>query len=399
MWRNRRRTIITLSSIVLGLMFFLLMVCLAEGVYAKLVDEAVRMQGGHVTIMHPRYLDAPSADLFVGQADALRPLIAKLRGVERTKGLVIGQGLVKTATGAVGVMVMGVEPVSEMEASPLPKRMRRGRYLAGNAGAEAVVGVALAERLKLKVGKKLVLAANDAHGQMVEELCRVRGIFGMDSDEMDGYLIQVPIGFARRLYGLPPGGVTYLGVVLGNPDDRHRVAGEIAAMPGAKGVSVLVWEKVLPEIASYIRLDRTSNWIFQLFLIFLVLFTIFNTMLMSVLERNREFGVLLALGTTPGRLRAQVFLEALFLNILGCAGGLLLGSAVVGYYMVYGMDITKMTSAEMSISGFSFGKMLYPRLTGTLLGWVGGLVFAATLVLSLIPVWRSARIRVAEVLR
>jgi len=399
LWRNRRRTLITLSSIILGLTLVMILVCIGEGVYARLVDDAVRLQGGHVTLMHRGYMDAPSADLYIGRTNVLRNRIEKLSGVERTKGLVLGQALVKTATGAVGAMVMGVEPLVETGTSPLPGRIKEGRYLSGDGGAQAVIGAAMAERLNLRVGSKFVLAANDTRGGMVEELCRVRGIFRMGSDEMDGYLIQVPVGFARRLYGLPKDALTYLGVVLDDSDTRHAVAKLISNMPESSGYSALPWEKVLPEVASYIRLDRTQNYIFQAILMFLVLFTIFNTILMSVLEREREFGVLLALGTAPMRLRVQVFLESVYLNLAGVGGGLLLGGLLVWYYQVHGIDFSRFTRAEMSISGFSMQMMLHPRLTAGILGWIGGLVYAATLLLSLYPVWRSTRMDLAGVLR
>jgi len=399
LWRNRRRTIITLSSIAFGLALALFMVGLAEGVYAKLIDDAIRLQSGHVTVMHRKYLDAPASDLFVRNSGAMRRMMEKIPGVERTKALVMGQALVKTPSGAVGVMVMGVEPAVERAASPLAKKIRQGKYLSSNNGPEIIIGQALADRLRLRVGKKLVVAANDANGQMIEELCRVRGIFRMDTDELDGYFVQVPIGFARRVFGLPRDSATEVGVILHDPDTRHAVADLLAQLPGIKGYGVHTWEKVLPEISGYIRLDRASNWIFQGLLIFLVLFTIFNTIFMSVMERGREFGVLLAIGTAPMRLRAQVFLEALFMDLLGCVLGIIIGSAGVLYFKLNGLDMSKMTKSEMSIGGIGMEMIVRPALTPGIVGWVGGLIFAVTLILSLYPVWKSAKINVAEVLR
>jgi len=398
-WRNRRRTLITLSSMAFGLVLAIFMICFQEGTFGRMVDEAVRMQAGHVTVMHPRYLTAPSADLFVGNAGALRARIERLGGVERTKELVMGQGLAKSAVGASGIAVTGVEPSGELAESPLPRHILKGRYLSDGGRAEAVIGMELARRLGIGVGSKFVVAVNNINGELDEELCRVCGIFSMGSEEMDGYLIQVPIGFARRLYGLPPGSVTCLGVVLRNADDRFDVIGRISAMPEARGAAIYPWERVIPEVSGLIGIKRASARVLLFFLMFLVLFTVFNTLLMSVLERGREFGVMLALGTTAARLRAQVFLEVLFLNLLGCLAGLLLGSAIVLFLQSKGIDISKIYSSEVSISGFAFDKTLYPRLTGAVLGWVGGLAFSVTLVLGLIPVWRSAKIRVAEVLR
>ena len=375
------------------------MVALAEGVYAKLIDDAIRLQSGHVTVMNRKYLDAPASDLLVRNVASLRREMEKIPGVEKTKALVIGQALVKTPTGSVGVMVMGVEPAVEKATSPLARKIRKGAYLTGDDGAEIIIGQALAARLRLQVGKKLVMAANDTSGQMIEELCRVRGIFRMDSEEMDGYFVQVPINFARRVFGIPRDSATEVGAILHNPGSRHAVVKRVAQLPGSSGYAVYPWEKVLPEISGYIRLDRASNWIFQILLIFLVLFTIFNTIFMSVMERSREFGVLLALGTAPLRLRTQVFLEALFMDLLGCVLGLIIGSAGIIYFRINGLDMSQMTKSEMSIGGIGLEMIVRPALTPEIIGWVGGLIFMVTLVLSLYPVWRSAKINVAEVLR
>jgi len=398
-WRNRRRTIITLASMVFGLFLVIFMTGIQEGTYSRMVDDAVRMQAGHVTLMNPGYLSAPSSDLFLRHTRTLRGLIGKISGVERTKGLIMGQGLAKSATGAVGVMVSGVEPSAEMGESSLPKSIRKGRYLRDSDGAEAVVGAILARRLGLEVGNKFVVVVNDTSGEMVEELCHVCGIFSLGSDEMDGYMIQVPVAYARRLYGLPPDALTWLGLVLHDASMRGRVVKEVAAMPDSRGAAVYPWERVLPQMYGLIQTKRVSNRIFLAFLMGLVLFTVFNTLLMSVLERTHEFGVMLALGATPARVRAQVFLEVFFLSLLGCLGGLLAGGMVVSHFAATGIDVSRIYTSEVSFSGFAFDKMLHPRLAAADLAWLGTLVFSATLVLGLYPVWKSARLKVAEVLR
>ena len=125
-WRNCRRTLITVSSIAFGLSLALFFVAMAEGGYGQLINDAVRMYAGHVTVEHPLYEEAPAADLNVGNAGALRARIALLPGVVGSKSLVLGQGLVKTAAGAVGVAVMGVDPRLELEVSPLAGKIVRG---------------------------------------------------------------------------------------------------------------------------------------------------------------------------------------------------------------------------------------------------------------------------------
>ena len=425
-WRNRRRTLITVSSIGFGLACAIVFIAIGDGVYDRLTDDAVRMQAGHITVQHRDYQAAPAVDLMVRDTVRLRAKLARIPGVERTKALVTGQALVRSASGAVGVALLGIEPSNESQVSPLARKMVKGRYLADSDGAVAVVGEALAHQLKVRAGQKMVLTVNDTRGELKEELCRIKGIFRVGSDEIDGYVVQVPIGFARRLFRMPPDAASQVGVVLRNPDNQRRVLAQARAtaaagapvpspsetgagavdpatrLPGTGSgtVVVLPWQEVIPELASYIKQDGASNYVFQFILIFLVLFTIFNTILMSVMERGREFGVMLAIGTPPARLRSQVLVESLYINLIGCAVGMVVGCLVAWHYARAGIDLSSLLgSNEFSISGIAIDPVMRPKLGFRMVRNLSLLVFVATFLLSVYPVWKSAKQRIAEVLR
>jgi len=372
LWRHRRRTIISITSIGLGLGLVVFFVSLAEGMYHRLVEDAVRMQAGHVTIEHAAYRDAPEVHHRIADVPALRKSVEALPEVEETKALVLGQGLVRSGAGAVGVAVMGVEPSVEAGTSPLARRLVAGRYLGDDEAPRVVIGRVLADRLGLAPGKKLVLATNDARGDMVEALFRVDGVFEMGAEEVDGYLLQAPIAPVRRLYGLARDEATALGVVLRDADGLDGALHDVRRLVTHADEVVRPWPEVLPDVAAFIRLDRTSDWTFQGILLFLVLSTIFNTILMSVLERLREFGVLLAIGTTPGQLARQLILEAAFLGLLGCTLGLGLGGGAAWLAQTYGIDLTRFYEHGMTISGFAVSTRLHARPTLRILGTLGG---------------------------
>lgn len=398
-WRNRRRTLITIISIGFGLACTVFFIAIGEGVYAQLIDQVVRLQAGHITMENPSYRDAPAVDLWVKAPESLRSQIEKLSQVEQTKLLIMGQGIARSGSGDVSATLMGVEPSVELDTSPLVRHIVAGRYLNDDDGPWVVIGSELAKRLKLKVGKKMVLTTNDAAGNLVDELCRVRGIFETGSVEIDGYFIQAPLGFARRLFGLPAEGVTQLGVVLRIPEAQESVLQEIRLMVAEQDIAVLPWQEIIPEIASYIKLDKGSNWIFQAILIFLILFTIFNTILMSVLEREREFAVLLALGTKPAQLRLQILMESAYLGLIGCGLGLLVGGLAAWAAQVWGIDLRSLLEEGFTISGFAVSAKMHARVTTGLLFGTAGLVFVATLILSLIPMHRAARLSIVDQLR
>lgn len=398
-WRNRRRTVISICSIAFGLALAVFFIALGEGMYAQMIEQVVRMQAGHITLEHPDYRDAPAVDLWLENAVDLRTDIERCPGVERTKFMILGQGMAKSGYGSVGVSLMGVQPSIEAMSSPLVKHLVEGGYLEDQDGSLVVVGSDLAEHLNLKVGRKIVLTTNDAQGHLVEALYRVKGVFQTGSEELDANFIQIPLTHARRLFSMPPGSVTQMGVVLKNADEQGLLIRQIRESLAGRRITVLPWQAILPELASYIKMDRGSNLIFQGILIFLILFTILNTILMSVLERQQEFAMLLALGTEPGQLRLQVFMESAFLGLIGCVLGLLVGGFAAYLINIWGIDLSSLLEEGITISGFAVSTRLHTKLTAEIFMTSTGIVFVATLILSIIPMRHAVNIDLAEMLR
>lgn len=388
-----------MASIALGLTIAIFFIAMAEGVYSQVVEEAVRMQAGHITLENPGYQAAPAVDLWIDDVEALRNRIQALKTVEQTKLLIWGQGVANSGAGGVGVSVMGVEPSVEVRTSPLARHIVLGGYLEDADDRKVVLGEHLANQLKLQVGNKIVLTTNNAQGQLVEELCRVKGIFRTGSTEIDGYLIQVPIKFARQVFGLGADAATQLGVLLKRPDDQRATMAAIEPLCRGKDVAVLGWQEILPEVASYIRLDRVSNWVFQGLLFLIILFTILNTLLMSVVEREREFAVLLALGTPAGQLQGQLLMESVFIGSLGCLVGTVSGSSCALALQIWGLDLASLLPEGITVSGFAISTTIHALLTTSILLWTGAIVLGATTLLSFLPMRRITRVKLAETLR
>jgi putative ABC transport system permease protein len=398
-WRNRRRTLITMTSIGLGLTIAIFFIAMAEGIYSQVVEEAVRMQAGHITLENPGYQAAPSVDLWIGDVETSRNRIREMAAVEQTKLLIWGQGVANSGAGGVGVSVMGVEPSVEIRTSPLARHIVAGGYLEDVDDRKVVIGEHLAGQLKVQVGSKIVLTTNNARGQLVEELCRVKGIFRTGSNEIDGTLIQIPITFARQVFGMGPHDATQLGVILKRPDDQKTTMEAIEPLCRGKDIAVLGWQEILPEVASYIRLDRVSNWVYQGLLFMIILFTILNTLLMSVVEREREFAVLLALGTPAGQLQGQLFMESVFIGSLGCITGTISGSTCALALQIWGLDLASLLPEGITVSGFALSTTIHALLTVSILLWTGGIVLGATTLLSFLPMRRITRVQLAETLR
>jgi len=396
LWRNRRRTEITLSSIALGLSLALFFGSLAQGTYEKAVTDATRLLAGQLTVETPRYNESPGPALALSGAPALRDRLQAMPGVVRVRPLVSAQAVASSGAGSLGVVLIGVDPRIERGSSPLESKLVAGKFLDPSEPRGLLIGAGLAKRLRVAPGKKVVLTATDVQGNVSSELFRVSGIFRLGADELDTYAAQGQLPLVRKLLGLREDQVGQLGLFLA-PDGRdvQRKAQELAG----PALAVRTWQETMPGLAAWIAIDSRSNDVTRALLIGLVMFTIMNTLLMSVLERGHEFAVLLALGTPPRQLKAQVLLEVVLLAVLGCALGALLGSLAAWWGQVRGIDLSGAFPEGVTVGGMALDPIIHCKLSAFSVAKVTGLVFAATILLGLGPMRRAGRVDVVTSLR
>jgi putative ABC transport system permease protein len=398
-WRNKKRTVITIASIALGLACAVFFISLEEGLKFRLEDETVPFMAGHITLEHPEYQDEPAIDTYLNETSPLRNQIEKLNDVKETKPLIIARGVAKSPTSSAAVKIFGVEPDVADRVSPLVSQITAGRYLQNRDQAHIVIGKKLADRLGAGTGKKLVLTTADNQSTITEILCRVVGIFETGLEEIDSYVIHIPLPFIRGVLSLPPDSATQISIILKRPETREQVIQKIHSLAGEKPISVYSWHVIIPELASFLHMISYSVLILESLLILLILFTILNTILMSVLERRKEFAVLLALGTPPAFLKRKIFLESTWIAMLGVALGILIGGLVSLSFQIWGLDLSKVIGDNQFFFGFGNPSLIYARLKTATLVKTSGIILAAVLVITLIPMRWAMKVPVAETLR
>lgn len=392
LWRNSRRTLITTASIAFGLGLAVFSEALGTGIYGKMASDAARMQAGDITVQHRDYLESPAVDLYIEDALSLRTALQGVEGVEAVKLLVLGQGIARSSAAAVSAAFIGVDAALEARTSPIAKKIVEGRYLKPSDEGRVVIGHKLAERLNVGVGKKLVLSSNDADGNLVEQLFRVVGIFATRTDMIDAHLVQTRATELADLLQLPAGAATQVGVLLRDPDQLATVLPAIAAQLRGNA-RAYGWQDIMPGLANYIRADHGALKFINGILIFLVLFTILNTVMMSVLEREREFAILLAIGTPVSRIGVQVAVETLFTGLIGCALGVAIGVAGGYYVQVNGLDLERFYSGiEVEAGGFAVDMVLFARVKMGAVLELALMVLAATMLTAIPGIQRLAHI-------
>jgi ABC-type lipoprotein release transport system permease subunit len=278
-----------------------------------------------------------------------------------------------------------------MTRETLESEIIAGRYLEDHDKRGVLIGADLARRLKTSVGGKAVVTAQDASGQISSQLVKVRGIFHTGISEMDGYFAQVSLPLARALLGVSEG-ATQLAVFLENEKDQARVREEIKPMISGPEASVFNWEDIMPDLVLFVQMDNAGTYIFMGIIMVVVTLGILNTILMSVLERTREFGLMIALGMDPRRLLRLVVLETMFLSLLSLGVGAILGFGAHLYFAEHGFDMGYASEEQLTMAGTVFDPVLYSELAPARVLLLLGIVFSVTLAVGIYPAIRAARV-------
>ena len=400
LWRNKRRTFIAISSICFGLILALVFIGLGDGTYGTMIDSAARLGSGHLTLENPGYRKTFLTRLTLQSNDEVVKRFEGISEIESWAPRILGQSMLSTSYGNVGAAFISVDPAREKEITLFIEKIIEGTYLKDSEGRDALIGSKMAERLKVSIGSKIVITANNLHGEIAGELLKVVGIFKTGSEMIDGYVLQIPINRARNLLGMNQGEVTQIAIFLDNQRDTDRVIDKLKKnLSEFKDIAVLSWREVMPELAAYIELDGSSNYIFQIIIFIIIGAGILNAILMSVLERQFEFGVLLCLGMNPLSLLLLVLTESTLLGLLGVTVGSVLGLACNQYFTVKGFDMTLFTREDVDISGVALDPILYSDLYLDHLIITIVLVFLMTILVGIYPAIKAARSVPIEVLK
>jgi len=399
-WRNKRRTLISLFSIVIGTGIPTFFVCVAWGFYAGLIDDVARLMAGHVTYEHVDYRNSPSNDLWVDDIKAINKALNNNVEILSTKQIINLQGVAHTAKGSVGTALMGIEPSKEIAVSFLPESIVEGEYLSEGDGRWVIIGSKLAESLNVSVGKKFVFTTNDIKGELIEELFRVKGIFKTGSKEIDGHFVQSDINLTRMIAGLSSNDVSQLGIIVKNHDTHERLLKELQKTLAKKNGVFLSWQKIMPDVATTIRMDRTAISSIMVLLVVIVLFTMFSTILMSTLERKREFASLLAIGTQQIELKLQIFIETIIFGLIACPLGSLLGIGFAKWTEGHDfMDVVGGKVEDMTVGGFGMDTIITPLFSVPLILQISFFFFLAVQLLGILPIYLISRISITDELR
>ena len=397
-WRNPRRSILTMCAIAFASLLLIFMLSFQFGSYDTMINSAVKIHTGHLQIQAKGYREKRSMHLVVPDPGAIGRVLEKTPGIDAYTYRGNAFSLVSSKERTYGIGVIGIDPVREAGLSTIKKVTRQGEYLAQEDTNQALVGELLAKNLRIGLGDDLVVLGQGRDGSVAATVVKVKGIYNSGQDEFDRSSIHIPLTHFQDVYAMRGGvhEVVALGKSLGAiPAIKTAVATAVEGADDDGRLIVLDWMDLMPGLIESIKLDLISGFILYCILILVVAFSILNTFLMAVFERTKEFGVLLAIGTTPGRLTKLLLLESIAMTIAGVAVGIIAGCLVTWYFQVHGISIP---GTSEIVRQFGIPERMFPKLSFLSVIIGPTLVLFITFLTALYPALKVRRLRPVEAL-
>ena len=396
LWRHSRRTWLTVGAMVFSNVLLVFLISLQLGSYQMMIDNSLAAFSGHIQVQHGDYLDDRKIYQVVPGVAGLASRVREQLGVDSVAARAEAFALASSEERSFGILLTGVQPQREPLVSTFPGLLRQGRYLAKGGAEEIVVGAVMAENLKVGPGDEVTFLGSGRDGSFAAAIATVVGIVETGIEEIDRGIAQVPLAWFQQVFTMGDAGHS---VVIRLPS-LDRVEGSVARLEAMLAdqpeLVVLDWDALQPGLRQAIASDMASAWFMYGVLLLLVAFSVLNTQLMSVLERTREFGVMLALGMRPGRLARLVGMETLLLAGLGLVLGVLLGALLTWYLSHTGFTYPGM---EEMAAKFNLPARMYPRISPLSLLSGPLLVFLGAMLAALYPALRLLRLQPVAALR
>jgi ABC-type lipoprotein release transport system permease subunit len=400
LWRRRRRTLITISSIAFGTFLAVIFTAFQDRNFADMIDLAARMIGGHVTLQHPEYHDKPTLSRSVRDTDRLASLAMEDEEVVRVVTRIMGFAMLSTASANYGGGFIAFDPEAEDEDTlSIMEGLEEGEIFATSRDQGIILGKRLAKNLGTEMGKKVVYTLTDRNGEIVSGLARVSGIVRTGAPRLDAGLCLLPIDSLREVLGYEPDEALQVAVFIDDQRKSAEVARRLQDRVGPE-VAALTWDQVQPDLAGFIAMKVSGAIFMEVLIAIIVAAGIFNTLFVSVMERLREFGIMMAIGFSPGSLFRLVMLESLWLGLVGLAAGAALTVGPYLYLSAAGLDMTAMIGGEgAEVAGVAVSPIMRVGIFPEHAVFIAVAVFTATMLSGLYPAWRAGRVVPVETIK
>lgn len=387
MWRNRQRTIVTMSAIFFAVILSVLASSLKDGVFDNLVKNVVSFYTGYIQVHKQGYWDEQILDNSFEGTDSLKQKILTNNNIKAVTSRLESFALASSEDITRGCLVIGIEPENENQITLLKNKLIQGNYLTHSANA-VLLSQGLSNRLKLRAGDTVVLIGQGYHGSTAAGKYPIQGIVKFGSPELNDKALFMPLTTAQDFYSAY-GMITTQVLSLRETKELGQAASSVRSALG-ENYEVMTWEEMIPDVKQHIETDSNNMKYVQGILYMLICFGIFGTLLMMMVERKFEMGMLVAIGMKKVKLIYLLLAESVFTVFGGCIGGMIASIPLVYYLNRY--PIKMGGEAAKAYERFGFEAIFPASTDASNFIFQGLIVLIIGLLLSLYPVYKVIRL-------
>jgi len=401
-FRNTRRTLLTICLVACGLAALLFTDAFVRGMTTSMIKISTETFLGDAQIHQQGFREANDIDIYIKDTKALFSQLDDNSTIKAYSPRTLSGGMLASSENVAAALIYGIDADKEAELSKLKKAMKRGRYLSGNADEnssnkrisnEILIGDDLAELLEVDLGDRIVVTLSQAHeGDLSQELFRVSGIFHFNDRQMDKNMAFVHLTQGKSMLGIK--GVHEVALRLQHTEQADDKSLGLWKTLNNTNLETLNWRELIPQLSSMLNMSSYSTLIASIIMFVLVALGLINSMFMSIYERHNEFGILLAIGTRPKQLFWQILLEGFFIGVLSLLVGLILGTLLSYWKSISGIDYS---GTEMS--GISLNEPIYLIIDYLAFAKISLSVLVITVLSCIYPAIHAARLQPSFAMR
>jgi ABC-type lipoprotein release transport system permease subunit len=389
------------GAVALVLTFVIMGNNMNHGSYLAMLDKGISTTAGHVVVQGEGWNDDPDPlEHRVEDAAAISAIVQEIHPKAAVLQRIFLGGLLTSATNSVAVAVTAIRPDDERKVTDLHEKIIEGEgaWLEADDERGIVLGFELARKLEVGVGKKVVLMGQ-GKDEVASRLFRVRGLVRTGAAQADGFLAIVTLAGAQDFLD-QPGAASQISLHLKDPADTDAALAAVKqALSDRQGVEILDWKEAVDDLYEFTEVDRATNNKIMFIIGLIGALVILNIILMSVMERMREFGVMLAIGMTPGQLRRLILTEGLLLGLTSALLGLLGGSLITLYLVKYGIDYSAVMGDTMEMSGVAISTHLYGAWDTHHMAASSIIAVFLSIAATIYPAWKAGKLQPVEAMR
>lgn len=392
-FRQKRRTILTALTMFGGFTLAAISIGWSDGSYSRIIDLFTRNRLGHIQIHAEDYLERPSLYKTIDDYTAVGEKIQRVAGVEFWAPRLYSAGLASLAEKSAGVQIIGIDPAREAVATRFDQKIVEGRIFSTTPSPEAILGKGLAKILNAQLGDEIVIVSQAADGSIANELYHLIGIVESGDEISDRLAFYLHLKDAQELLVLE-NRIHEIAVIVKDLDQAGELTQAITRELDDPKLSVAPWQEFAKSFYQAMKADQEGMWIMLFVIMLIVAIGVLNTVLMSVLERTREYGVLKAVGTKPAYIFTLVIYEVSIITLASMIIGAGLSILINHLLSIYGLSLPE----AFTYGGIEF-KTMYSEVNARSLYIPAITVFLSAIIVSLFPSLKAARIAPARAMR